>query len=135
MPVDLKIEAEDRSQCAGDSVDMKLLTAFEVLQPDDGSDLIVELIDLYLGEAAQRVSQIRETAIATEWVVLRRAAHNLKGSSSNLGVRRVAEICQKLEWMDRHDSPETIADLVRQLDCEFARASASLAAVRQRRLS
>lgn len=117
-----------------EAVDMEVLNAFEELQLDDGSDLIVELIDLYLVDAAQRVNQIREAAIATEWILLKGAAHNLKGSSSNLGVRYVAEICQKLEWMDRHDSPQTIAALVRLLEYESAMAGASLAAVRQRRL-
>ena len=123
------------SVITNDAVDMELLNAFEELQLDDGSDLIVELIDLYLSDAAQRVSQIREASIATEWVLLKRAAHNLKGSSANLGVRKVAEICQKLEWMDRHDSPETVAVLVQLLEYESASASAALAAVRQKRLS
>jgi HPt (histidine-containing phosphotransfer) domain-containing protein len=118
-----------------DAVDMELLNAFEELQLDDGSDLLVELIDLYLLDAVQRVSEIREASLATEWISLKRAAHNLKGSSGNLGIRKVAEICQKLEWMDRHDSPETVAVLVRLLEYESATANASLAAVRQRRLS
>ncbi len=117
-----------------DAVDMKVLNAFEELQPDDGSDLIVELIDLYLLAAAQRVTQIREASIATEWVLLTRVAHNLRGSSANLGVRKVAEICQKLEWMDRHDSPQTVAVQVGLLEYESARAGAALAAVRQGRL-
>jgi HPt (histidine-containing phosphotransfer) domain-containing protein len=118
-----------------DAVDMELLNAFEELQLDDGSDLIVELIDLYLQELPQRVTKIREVSIETEWVLLKRAAHNLRGSSGNLGVRHVAEICEKLERMDDHDSPQTVADLVRLLEYESDRAGASLAAVRQRRLS
>jgi HPt (histidine-containing phosphotransfer) domain-containing protein len=122
------------SVIASDGVDMESLNAFEELQLDDGSDLIVELIDLYLLDAAQRISQIREASIKTEWVSLKRAAHNLRGSSGNLGVLKVAEICQKLEWMDRHDSPQTVAALVQLLEYESAMANASLAAVRQRRL-
>jgi HPt (histidine-containing phosphotransfer) domain-containing protein len=121
------------SGITSDAVDMELLNAFEKLQVDDGSDLIVELIDLYVLDAAQRVNQIREAAIQTEWVLLKRAAHNLKGSSGNLGVRHVAEICQRLERMDGHDS-QTAAALVRLLEYESAMAGASLAAVRQRRL-
>ena len=122
------------SVIANDAVDMEVLNAFEELQRDDGSDLIVELIDLYLLDAAKRVSQIREASIATEWVLLKRAAHNLKGSSGNLGVRQVAEICQKLEWVDRHDSPTAVAALIQLLEYESAMASSSLLALRQRRL-
>ncbi len=122
------------SGITSNAVDMELLNTFEELQLNDGSDLIVELIDLYLQELPQRVTEIREASFETEWVLLKRAAHNLKGSSGNLGVRKVAEICQKLEWMDRHDSPQTIAALVQLLEYESAMASASLMAVRQRRL-
>lgn len=122
------------SVITNDAVDMDLLNAFEELQLDDGSDLIVELIDLYLPDAAQRVSQIRDASIATEWVVLKRAAHNLRGSSGNLGVRKVAEICEKLERMDGRDSPQEVAGIVQLLEYESAMANAALAAVRQRRL-
>jgi HPt (histidine-containing phosphotransfer) domain-containing protein len=118
-----------------DAVDLELLNALEELQLDDGSDLIVELIDLYLQDVPQRVTEIRGASIETEWVLLKRAAHNLKGSSGNLGVRHVAEICEKLERMDGRDSPQTVAVLVRLLEYESARANSSLAAVRQRRLS
>jgi HPt (histidine-containing phosphotransfer) domain-containing protein len=122
------------SAITNDAVDMELLNAFEELQLDDGSDLIVELIDLYLPDAAQRVSQIREASLETEWTLLKRTAHALKGSSGNLGVRHVAEICENLERMDGHDSPQTVAVLVRLLEYESAMANSSLAAVRQRRL-
>jgi HPt (histidine-containing phosphotransfer) domain-containing protein len=118
-----------------DALDMETLNAFAELRRVDGSNLMVEMIDLYLLDAARRVSQIREASVATEWLMLKRAAHKLKGRSDHLGVRKVAEICQKLEWMDRHDSPQTLAALVRLLEYESAMANAALAAVRQRRLA
>lgn len=117
-----------------DALDIETHNAFAELRRLDGSHLMVEMIDLYLLDAARRVSQIRQAAIATEWLMLKRAAHKLKERSDHLGVRKVAEICQKLEWMDRHDSPQTLAALVRLLEYESAMANAALAAVRQRRL-
>ena len=117
-----------------DAVDMELLNAFEELQADDGSDLIVELIDLYLQDAPQRILAMHEAAGATEWVVLKRAAHNLKGSSSNLGVRHVAETCKKLEGIECDHSPKDVEKLLQQMDHEFARASETLLSERQRRL-
>jgi HPt (histidine-containing phosphotransfer) domain-containing protein len=123
------------AEITDDAVDMAVLNAFEELQIDDGSDLIVELIDLYLKELPERFTNICEASIETDWVLLKRAAHSLKGSSANLGVRQVAEICQKLEWMDRHDSPQTVAALVRLLEYESAMASAALAAERKRRVA
>ena len=118
----------------GDAVDMELLNAFEELQAGDETDLIVELIDLYLTDAPQRLLAIREAAFANEWLLLKRAAHNLKGSSANLGIRQVAETCRKLEGTDYELSTESVGKLLQQLDDEFARASEALLSERQRRL-
>ena len=117
-----------------DAVDMELLKGFEDLQSDDGSDLIVELIDLYLKDASQRVLAIREAALANDWVLLKRVIHNLKGSSASLGVHQVAETCKKLEGIECEHSPEGIGELLQQMDNDFARARKALTSERQRRL-
>jgi len=117
-----------------DAVDMELLNAFEELQAAGETDLIVELIDLYLTDAPQRMLAIREAALATEWLLLKRAAHNLKGSSANLGIRQVAGICRKLEGTEYEHSTKSVGELLQQLDDEFARANEALLSERQRRL-
>jgi HPt (histidine-containing phosphotransfer) domain-containing protein len=126
--------AQSISLIASDAVDLDTLNAFEDLQSDDGPDLIVELIDLYVGELPRLVTEICKAVIETDWASLKRAAHALKGSSASLGVRHVAETCAKLERMDSNDSPGTVATLVRLLEYESAMVNASLAAIRQRRL-
>lgn len=120
----------------GDAVDMDLLNAFEELQSDDGSDLIVELIDLYLEDAPQRIASMREASLATEWLLLKRAAHNLKGSSGNLGVRQVALTCEEIETIDHSSvhSSSGVERILQRLDDEFAAANEVLVAERSRRL-
>jgi HPt (histidine-containing phosphotransfer) domain-containing protein len=118
-----------------DALDMETFNACEEPAPADGSNPMVERIDRYVLDAAQSVSQIREASIVTDWLVLKRAAQRLQKRSRNLGVRKVAEICQRLAWVDRYDSPQTVAALVRLLEYEFAMANAALAAVRQTRLA
>lgn len=116
------------------AVDLGLLNSLGDLQSDDGSDLIVELIDLYLEDAPQRIRAMRKAAAASEWVLLKQAAHNLKGSSSSLGVRHVAEICEKLEVTVAADSPAGVDALVQLLEYRFGKARQALATERQRRL-
>jgi HPt (histidine-containing phosphotransfer) domain-containing protein len=117
-----------------DAVDLNVLNAFQQLQPDDGSDLIVELIDLYLQEASQRITEITEASAKGEWVTVNRAAHNLRGSSSNLGVRHTAEICGELERADGRLARSAVAGVIERLKTELVRASELLIAERQRRL-
>jgi HPt (histidine-containing phosphotransfer) domain-containing protein len=115
-------------------LDVERLSAFEKVQSDDGPDLIVELIDLYLQDASQQMLAIRKATAARAWAPLKRAAHTLKGSSSTLGVRRVAEICEKLEGTSCPDSSHGVEALVQLLEDKFAKARQALAAERQRRL-
>jgi HPt (histidine-containing phosphotransfer) domain-containing protein len=117
-----------------DAVDLDVLNAFQHLQPDDGSDLIVELIDLYLQDASQRIGEITEASAKGEWATVNRAAHNLRGSSSNLGVRHTAEICGELERADGRLARPAVAELIERLKAELVRASELLIAERQRRL-
>jgi HPt (histidine-containing phosphotransfer) domain-containing protein len=113
---------------------MEVLNAFEELQSDDGSDLIIELIDLYLQDAPQQILAIGKASCSAEWAQLKRAAHNLKGSSSTLGVRHVAEICEKLEAANCLDPSDGVEALIQLLEYKFAKARQALAAERQRRL-
>lgn len=48
-------------------------------------------------DAAQRLEELTEARQAGNREMLRRAAHTLKGSSSNLGAARVAGLCAQLE--------------------------------------
>ena len=112
-----------------DALNVELLNAFEELQSDDGSDLIIELIDLYLQDAPKQILAIGKASASAAWMELKRAAHNLKGSSSTLGVRHVAEICEKLEvgscLPDPSDGGEALVQL---LEYKFARARQALVA-------
>lgn len=116
-----------------DILDLEALNAFEDLQIDNEADLVVELIDLYVAELATRVGEIRSTAKADEWAQLRRAAHNLKGSSANLGISRVAATCAEIEQMEGIDLPRQSVEIIQRLEHEVDKATAALAAVRQGR--
>lgn len=119
----------------GDTLDMEVLNAFEELQSDDGSDLIIELIDLYLQDAPQQILAIGKASASAGWAQLKRSAHNLKGSSSTLGVRHVAEICENLEVGSCLPDPsDRVEALIQLLEYKFAKARQALAAERQRRL-
>lgn len=116
-------------------VDIALLSAFEDMQLDGKPDLIVELIDLYLEDAPQRLEAIKAAAASKDGMLLKRSAHGLKGGSASLGVLRVAGICRDLEQPDCQDSPERVDALVKSLEEEFTTAHETLEAVRRRRLA
>jgi HPt (histidine-containing phosphotransfer) domain-containing protein len=117
---------------SADAVDMSVLASFDEAQIDGEPDLVVELIDLYLTDAAAKMVALREALAASDEPTLRRLAHCLRGSSGNLGAHRMASLCKELEHAGG-DWRRTAEGLLLGLEREFERVRVIFAAERQRR--
>jgi len=92
-----------------DVLNAEILKSFGRIKSDDGSDIVIELIDLYLQGAPQRIQEIRNAAAEKEMISVKRIAHTLKGSSSTIGLCYVANACQELETAIATSATEGIA--------------------------
>ena len=115
-------------------IDPAVLASLDEAWEEGEPDLVVELIDLYLGDAPQWVEAMRTAAAGDDATVLKRAAHTLKGSSGSLGISRVAEVCIMLE-LNCSGSAARVDELLQLMDREFDAARAALAAERKRRVA
>ena len=116
------------------AIDPAVIASLDEAWEEGEADLVVELIDLYLGDAPQWVEAMRAAAAGDDATVLKRAAHTLKGSSGSLGIRQVAETCRMLE-LSCSVSAARVEELLQQLNREFATARAALNAERLRRVA
>ena len=64
--------------------------------------LLKELLQLFAVECPQLLASIREAIDHSDAVLLRRAAHSLKGAVSNFGAPAVVAAAQRLESMGQH---------------------------------
>ena len=115
-------------------VDLAMLASYEKIQLDGEPDLIVELIDLYLEDAPRRVAVMQESLAKRDWLSLKREAHNLRGSSGNLGALQMARICDEIEGIESGNLFASIAALLNCLRLELERVVHIFLAERQRRL-
>lgn len=116
-----------------EAVDMAVLLSFEELQQDDETDLVGELIDLYLQDAPVKIDAIQQAVAKADAKSLKHAAHSLKGSSGTLGVRQLALVCEELECLaDAGLSPAANA-MLDQLKAEFVRVQEVLMSELDRR--
>jgi CheY-like chemotaxis protein/HPt (histidine-containing phosphotransfer) domain-containing protein len=67
-----------------------------LIVPDDDSSLR-ELVELFREDGGMRLEAIRKARSAKDAAALAAAAHTLKGSSGNLGGRRLAALVSRLE--------------------------------------
>lgn len=114
------------------TVDMAILSRML----DDGLAgnlrLLAEIIDTYLEGAVSNLSALRDAAARADRRALMHAAHALKGSSGQLGVRGVQALAARLEDLGGADSLAGAAGLVEELDAELGRARVVLLAERRR---
>ena len=87
------------------AVDFNFLRSLRDLSEPGGDDPVIELVNMYLSDAPARVKTIQDSAQKADFEGLMQAAHTLKGSSSNLGAKRLAAYCADLESL-AHDKDE-----------------------------
>lgn len=136
MPVSQTTNQNASLSCSTSAItngvlDLEVLKAFEKVKSDDGSNLLIELIDLYLQGTSERLSAMRDAADERDWDQLKRNAHTLKGSSSSIGLRQIARNCQDLEEA-LSSSTGDVNTLISLLKSNFLEAKPMLIAERNR---
>jgi two-component system sensor histidine kinase/response regulator len=99
-----------------------------LMSVDDDGTLMDEVVATFLRIAPARLTAIRKAAKGNA-PGLERAAHSFLGSCGNLGARRMAELCARLEVLGRSGSTEGAPEIARALDEEFAAVRPQLEAL------
>lgn len=107
-------------------IDWAMLSGLREFQAEGEPDLIQELVGLFKRETPSQIEAIRAAITARDAEQLRKAAHSLKGSSANLGVRLVSALGAELEKKGRSGAVEGADALLAQLEREYARACRAL---------
>jgi len=93
---------------------------------------VVEIIDLFLQEAAAHLSVLHSTLAARDGQSLGRSAATLKGSCGNLGAQAMSRICVDLQTSGRSGKWDRAAELLKGLDEEFRAVRGELEAEKAR---
>jgi CheY-like chemotaxis protein len=111
------------------AVDARTLAALRDRLGEGQPDFLAELSALYLRDTPPRLAALHRALARADAATLRREAHGLKGSSSQIGAVQMARLCADLEdqtgTTDLTGAPETL----RRLDDAFGRVRAHLHAL------
>ena len=78
-------------------IDPQAIESLRAISPDDSGEFLHELIDIYLTDTPLRITEIEQSLAAQNAGDLSRAAHSIKGSSSNFGALELAAIACEIE--------------------------------------
>ena len=110
------------------ALDPAVLSALRQFQGEGEPDIVQELAEAFQFETPPLLEALHEAVAEGQPEQLKRAAHNLKGSSNNLGARTMAALSAELEAIGKHGTVEGAAELVTRLEQEYRSVCQALAA-------
>ena len=93
--------------------------------------LLLKVLDIWLVESPNLLSQIQQAVVEPDFPVLLRAAHSLKNSAANLGARRLAQLCLQMEQQARQENPQELQNLLTEIEKLFMLTKDEIARLRQ----
>jgi CheY-like chemotaxis protein len=123
----LTLEAEEQAG-PGSALDPTVLSELRQFQGEGEPDIVQELAEAFQFETPPLLETLRQAVAEGQHEQLKRAAHNLKGSSQNLGARAMAAFSAELETIGKNGTLEGARELVMRLEQEYQRVCQALAA-------
>jgi two-component system, sensor histidine kinase and response regulator len=106
------------------SVDYSKLEGLRELQQEGESDILCELLELFLTDVPPRLVALREAVQSGDARSVERVAHALKGSCGNMGALRMEPLCTELEEIGRSEDLAAAPELISRLEEEFGQVRA-----------
>lgn len=106
-------------------IDAEAIENLRALNPDDGDSFLRDIVGIFLEDTPLRIAELRESFAAGDQARFTRAAHSIKGSSSNLGATQLRAISEKLEHQSR-STLNGLTGLIEELDVAFSATRAEL---------
>ncbi len=113
---------------AAPALDPAVLSELRQFQGEGEPDIVQELAEAFQFETPPLLGALRQAIVEGQPEQLKRAAHNLKGSSNNLGAQTMAALSAELEAIGKNGTVEQATELVTHLEQEYQRVCQALAA-------
>ena len=101
-------------------------TTFRSLQDAAGADFVADLVQTFIGEAPNMISELRSALAAGDAERFRRVAHSLKSNSNTFGAVSLGQLARELELSAKERTAAADANPIDTLAAEFSRVAARL---------
>ncbi|MEM7344792.1 MAG: response regulator [Chloroflexota bacterium] len=118
--------SDQADEVRASAIDLNVLEEFQEMMGDDSTEMVAELIMVFLEDAPNLLAQIREKTEMQDGDGLRRAAHSLKSSAAYLGAIRLSQLCAELENLGRTDNLDDAPGKVAEAMTEYEQCRAIL---------
>jgi HPt (histidine-containing phosphotransfer) domain-containing protein len=110
-------------------LDQEAIDNLRALDPDGGDTFLREIIAIFIEDTPKRIADIDQSLAAGDVPTFARAAHTIKGASSNVGAVVLRAVAEQLEHRAKKDGLADVAALIAELKTAFASAQTALKAL------
>ena len=110
----------------GEAIDRGAIRRLHELKTSADDPIVVEILDLFLEDAPERMSEISRAFEAADGEGMGRAAHALKSSCGSIGALRMHALLSEIESMGRRAEIGGAGAKITELTAEFHRAKRAL---------
>ena len=103
-------------------IDPDAIENLRALSPDDDDVFLKEILAIFLADIPARIGDLHAHRLDGNAAAFIRAAHSIKGSSSNVGATEVREIAQKIEHNTRENGIPVSDVQIVAIEAAFSRA-------------
>jgi HPt (histidine-containing phosphotransfer) domain-containing protein len=105
---------------ADESLDLIVVANLRKLEAASGRAIIAQLLASFSTVTPSRLAALRAAIATGDAYAINMEAHTLKGSSANMGARRMARLCGDLEMLSQTDDLTHAASILVYIEIEFA---------------
>ena len=110
----------------GPLLDQNAIESLRALSPDDGDGFLKEILTIFLEDTPARIAELHNFRTSGNPDGFIRAAHSIKGSSSNIGAIELRSVAAELENQARQHGITQINDHLNKVEAAYARLQAIL---------
>ena len=97
------------------SIDLNALQELKEIMEDEFD----ELVSVFISDGEDQIEALGQAINTSSATDIRRIAHTLKGSSSNLGITGLSELCKMLECQAADEQLGNASELLDKITSEY----------------
>lgn len=107
-------------------IDSEAIETLRALNPGDNDEFLRDIAGIFLEDTPARITELDLSLAKGDVPTFVRAAHTIKGSSSNLGALALRAVAERLEYQSRKSGLDVVTGDLAALKIEFARLQVEL---------
>lgn len=100
-------------------IDPEAIESLRSINPDDGGEFVREILGIFIEDTPARIQELDEAFQCSDIPKFIRAAHSIKGSSSNVGAMILRETAEELERLSRDQGLANLETLMEKLKSDY----------------